>query len=87
MSKARRKTNFTHTVYCRNEECEGEIEVSYYPGHAAQTYGPPERCYPADPDEIETPDECPDCKVEITERDRDRWCVEIAERGDDDDRY
>lgn len=32
-----------------------EVEVSYEVtwGRPAQTYGPPERCYPADPDEID----------------------------------
>lgn len=34
---------------------EFEVEVSYDVvwGRPAQTYGPPERCYPADPDEVD----------------------------------
>lgn len=34
---------------------EAEVEVSYLVswGRPAQTYGPPENCYPADPDEID----------------------------------
>lgn len=28
------------------------IEIDYYPGCAAQLYGPPERCYPAEPPEL-----------------------------------
>ena len=60
-------------------ECEGEIKVDYYPGSPAQTYGPPERCDPGDPDYLDHPGNCPHCKYEITEEDEQRWADDFHE--------
>lgn len=41
---------------CIETECaypEFEITFGFTPGRAAQTYGPAENCYPADPAEVE----------------------------------
>jgi hypothetical protein len=49
---------------CQHEECEHEFELSvgYTPIIPAQTYGPPENCYPEEGGGFEaTPDECPKC--------------------------
>jgi ribosomal protein L37AE/L43A len=45
-------------------KCETETEVTVYPVISAQTYGPPENCYPEEGGEIE-PEECPNCGAEI----------------------
>lgn len=83
-----KKSTWTDTVTCPNEECEGDIEVSFYPGHKGRTYGPPEDCFPPDPDEIDAPEECPHCGQKITDKDLDRWCEELSEeRSNRDDRY
>jgi ribosomal protein L37AE/L43A len=45
-------------------KCEAETEVTVYPVIPAQTYGPPENCYPEEGGEIE-PEECEKCGAEI----------------------
>lgn len=41
--------------FCRDDEAETDITVAftYSPGCAAQTYGPPEKCWPEEPAEVE----------------------------------
>ena len=51
------KTTIQHTCKC----CDHEFEITVYPGTPAQTYGPPENCYPEEPPEFE-PSECPKCE-------------------------
>lgn len=46
------------------EACGSKVTVTVTPGCPAQTYGPPEKCYPAEPDEID-PDTCPECNGTI----------------------
>lgn len=83
-----KKDGWTDLVTCPEDDCEEQIQVAYYPGNKGRTYGPPEDCCPPDPDDIDTPDECPVCGYEITDRDRDRWCDELREeRRDRGDRY
>lgn len=48
------------------EACGAKVDVTVTPGCPAQTYGPPERCYPAEPDEID-PDTCPKCDAAFDE--------------------
>jgi hypothetical protein len=33
--------------------CEQPLSVQYYPGDPGKTYGPPEQCYPPEPDEVD----------------------------------
>lgn len=80
MNKAAKKNGWTHTVTCPDSECEADIDVAFYPGRPAQTYGPPERCYPEDPADLDSPDKCVECGRAITEEDVERWIVEIEER-------
>lgn len=44
--------------------CGKTEQVTYYPGCPAKTYGPSERCYPAEDAEME-PEFCEDCEFEI----------------------
>lgn len=76
----RRKNGWTHQVSCPEDDCEADINVAYYPGHRAQTYGPPERCYEAEGDSLDAPAECPKCGYQITEDDLARWCEELGEQ-------
>ena len=69
----------TDTVVCPNEECEAEIDVTYTPAREGRTYGPPERCFPADPDELDAPADCPHCGYVFTDRDQERWMDRLAE--------
>ena len=69
---------WTDTVICPNDECEAEIEVSFYPGSPGRTYGRPEDCYEASPDEIDAPELCPSCGERITERTLDKWVEKLA---------
>ena len=82
-----RKNGWTDTRLC--PECEEPVNVAFYPGHKAQTYGPPERCYEADPADLDYEGaECKGCGYEFTDRDVDRWIEEIEEeRNARDDRY
>jgi len=48
------------TVRYECSQCGHEYDVDVTFGCAAQLYGPPESCYPSEPDEVENP-ECPEC--------------------------
>lgn len=48
-------------------ECEGEIDAKFFPGHPGSTYGPPERCFPPDPPELDCEPECPHCGLNLEE--------------------
>lgn len=56
----------TLKVYLPCPFCEEEIEFQVYGGCPAQTSGPPERCYPAEPAEVD-PLECPHCGKSVEE--------------------
>ena len=62
--------------------CEYDVEVTF--GRPAQLYGPPENCYPAEPDEVEG--ECPACGEEP---DTDTVVIEAADlvQSWEEDRY
>ena len=70
-------------VTCRNEECEKDIECIYTPPLAGRTYGPPERCYEAEPGDLDAPGNCPHCGTVIEDEDIERWLCEIEEEDDD----
>lgn len=74
-----KKSGWTHKVRCPNDECEEYVDCCYYPGSPGQTYGPPERCYPPEGDDIDIPAECPHCGYEFTDDDLDRFCETLAE--------
>jgi hypothetical protein len=82
-----KKTRCTDVVSC--PECEADLDVTYYPGSPGQTYGPPEQCSPPEGDDIDCPEECPECGRKFTERDLDRFCEELGEEYRDrrEDRY
>lgn len=88
-----KKSGWTDQVACPNEECEVDIDVAYSPGYSPSPTSTTSRdsaafSDPGSPDDIDTPDECPVCGYEITDRDRDRWCDELREeRRDRGDRY
>lgn len=42
------KVNVAFDVTRWGVEISGIVDGDYFPGRAAQTYGPPERCYPAE---------------------------------------
>lgn len=48
-----KKLNVTVDITISNEDYRCECEVSYYPGDPGRYSGPPEHCYPAEPDEVE----------------------------------
>ena len=75
----KKKAFGTDTVTCPNEECEADIDVSYTPATRGRTYGPPEDCYPPDPDELDAPSECPHCGYAFTDEDAERWMNKLAE--------
>lgn len=87
----KRSKSWSDQVTC--PECEAEVGVSFYPGYSPSPTSTTSRdsaafSDPGGTDEIDTPDECPECGYEITDKDRDRWCEEIAEeRSNRDDRY
>jgi len=75
-------------VQCPN--CEEEFEVGFEPGSPGNTYGPPERCYEAEPSFYDIPEDCPECGESFSKQDIER----MEERADeemkgycDDDRY
>ena len=69
----------TDTVICPNDECGAEIDVTYTPASPGRTYGPPERCFPDDPDELDAPPDCPRCGYVFTDRDQERWMDKLAD--------
>ena len=74
-----KKSFGTDVVICPNDECEAEIDVTYTPAQKGRTYGPPERCFPDDPDELDAPAECPHCGYAFTDEDEERWMDKLAE--------
>jgi predicted RNA-binding Zn-ribbon protein involved in translation (DUF1610 family) len=66
-------------------KCEAETEVTVYHFIPAQTYGPPENCYPEEGGEIE-PEECPNCGAEIDIGAAHERAADNA-RGYEEDRY
>jgi len=57
---------FTITTTIRDEDA--VVSFDYYPGDPGRTYGPPENCYPPEPDEIEILSvKINDEEVELTE--------------------
>lgn len=81
----RQPSHIKHVVICGGDEddCEQEIEVRITPGSPAQTYGPPERCSPGDPWDIEIPETCPRCGRKLTDKDAARWLEEYEPDDDD----
>lgn len=68
-----------YRVYATCPECEdADIPLNFNPGWAAQTYGPPERCFPAEGPEIDFDPECPECGAELEEH-YDRLLEQAAE--------
>jgi hypothetical protein len=48
-------------------KCDNEQEVGVILGEAAQTYGPPENCYPGSPHEVDSGGACEKCGCEFDE--------------------
>ena len=46
------------------KKCEHDFQVDVTFPTPAQTYGPPEKCYPAESGEV-SPDECEECGTEV----------------------
>ena len=70
-------------VYRDGEDGEEEIEVSlvghYTPGSPGRTYGPPEDCYPAEPEDVELEVALVDGKpFELTEHEEELALEELA---------
>ena len=53
-----RVTSATVSYECNNCGHEYDVDVTF--GYSAHINGPPESCYPAEPDTVENP-ECPEC--------------------------
>ncbi|NBV26480.1 MAG: hypothetical protein EBR99_04125 [Actinobacteria bacterium] len=70
----------TITYHCPN--CDAPNEVECTAGVEAQTYGPPEKCYPAEPPEID-PGACCACGHEF---ELDKVFEELPEPDYDHDR-
>jgi len=60
-------------IFYTCKKCEHEFEVDITPFVPAQTYGPPEYCYPAEGGECD-PTECPKCNALIDQE-------EVSERA------
>lgn len=44
--------------------CAHTFDVACYPGHPGKLSGPPEHCYPPEPNEFD-PDSCPSCQAPL----------------------
>jgi hypothetical protein len=76
---------------CRNQDCEHEFElqIEYSPIIPAQTYGPPENCYPEEGGDFDilSPDACPKCGTAIdSEKAAEDFFEKLADARYDDDR-
>ena len=75
----------SHKVVVDCPECDCDIVVWYDPGCPGRTYGPPEKCYEADPPQIDYPDVCPHCGVSFDGVDEAKWLEVIEPEIDDRD--
>ena len=74
------KNGWTDIVQCPDPECGADVWVAYYPGYAAQTYGPPEKCYEFGDDVLDTQTvECDQCGHVFTRLDAREWCRQLYE--------
>jgi hypothetical protein len=66
-------------------EIDREIEVEFWVtwGAPAQTYGPPEDCYPAEPDEVDRVRVMKVDDVEVDLATADRWAARVWKEGRD----
>lgn len=80
----RKKSGWTHTVTCPEDDCEQEINACYYVGSKGNTYGPPEACEPPYGADLDYEDDvCPKCGRKFTDKDVDRWIEKIEEEEED----
>lgn len=66
------------TLECPVCEEEFELSIDVTPGEPAQTYGPPENCYPGsgpEADLSDLPKECPECETVWTPEQKDELQV------------
>lgn len=74
------KKGWTDIVKCPDPECGADVWVAYYPGYAAQTYGPPERCWEFGDDVLDTETAmCNRCGRLFTRLDIHEWCDQLRE--------
>ncbi len=73
------KKGWTDIVKCPDPDCGADVWVAYYPGYAAQTYGPPEKCYEGTGDDLDVLDECAVCGRIFDDLDIAMWCGELRE--------
>lgn len=80
----------THRMFATLDDRETEVEVEikvWSWGCAAQTYGPPESCYPAEDPEaevfaawlVEDAEPRPDIEPSLTDAERERFIAEFFE--------
>lgn len=70
----------------RDDESPVTVEYTITGGCAAQTYGPPEDCYPAEPPEVEIVKSFNDAgPITLTDAEDERMCLWIAENHEEDE--
>lgn len=68
------------------DETDFAVAYTFSPGCEAQTYGPPERCYPAEPAEVEIYAAfTEDAVIELTEAEHERVMTWLIENPPEDD--
>lgn len=81
------RTYFTALNRLDEAETDVVVKYTYHPGCAAQTYGPAENCYPAEPAEVEivSARDAAGVTVTLTAAEEDKFREVIAETHEEEE--